>query len=105
TGHAAPPGPPTETRREPPRCGHRGGTRGQRSTAAETRARVILIIPLVCIVLLWVALIYLNERYQLFSVDQFSSPAMKWMAYVWLGLFLFLLTFLIVGSSRHPPTA
>src|SRR5256885_724008 len=58
-----------------------------------------------CIVLLWVVLIYLNERYHLFSVDQFSSTATKWIAYVWLGLFLFLLTFLIVGSSRHPPTA
>jgi membrane protease YdiL (CAAX protease family) len=66
---------------------------------------VIFTIPLICIVLLWVFLIYLNERYQLFSVDQFSSAAMKWIAYVWLGLFLFFLTFLIVGSSRHPPTA
>jgi len=66
---------------------------------------VILTIPLVCIVLLWVTLIYLNERYQLFSVDHFSTPATKWIAYVWLGLFLFLLTFLIVGSSQHPPTA
>src|SRR6266550_341025 len=66
---------------------------------------MILTIPLICIVLLWVVLIYLNERYHLFSVDQFSSTATKWIAYVWLGLFLFLLTFLIVGSSRHPPTA
>jgi len=66
---------------------------------------VILTIPLICIVLLWVALIYLNERHQLFSVDHFSSTTMKWIGYVWLGLFLFLLTFLIVGSSQHPPTA
>jgi len=62
-------------------------------------------IPLVCIVLFWVALIYMNERYQLFSVDNFSSAAMKWIAYVWLGVFFFVLTFLIVGSSLHPPTA
>src|SRR6266550_2460724 len=66
---------------------------------------MILTIPLICIVLLWVVLIYLNERYQLFSVDHFSSATMKWIAYVWLGVFLFLLTFLIVGSSRHPLTA
>jgi len=56
-------------------------------------------------VLFWVALIYMNERYALFSVDHFSSTAIKWVAYVWLGVFLFLLTFLIVGSSMHPPTA
>lgn len=55
--------------------------------------------------LFWVALIYMNERYALFSVDHFSSTAIKWVAYVWLGVFLFLLTFLIVGSSMHPPTA
>ena len=66
---------------------------------------MIFTIPLVCIVLLWVTLIYFNERYQLFSCDQFSSATTKWIAYVWLGLFLFLLTFLIVGSSQHPPTA
>jgi membrane protease YdiL (CAAX protease family) len=62
-------------------------------------------IPLVCIVLLWVTLIYLNERYQLFSADQFSSATTKWIAYVWLGVFLFFLTFLIVGSSLRPPSA
>ncbi|HUJ13764.1 MAG TPA: type II CAAX endopeptidase family protein [Thermoanaerobaculia bacterium] len=62
-------------------------------------------VPLIAIVLFWVALIYMNERYALFSVDHFSSTAIKWVAYVWLGVFLFLLTFLIVGSSMHPPTA
>ena len=55
--------------------------------------------------LLWVTLIYLNERYQLFSADKFSSAAVKWMAYVWLGIFLLLLTSLIVVSSLRPATA
>ncbi len=64
-----------------------------------------LILSLIFIVLVWVAMIYMNERYHLFSVDEFSSPVMKWIAYVWLGVFLFVLTFLIVGSSRHPPTS
>ncbi len=63
------------------------------------------ILPLIFIVLVWVAMIYMNERYQLFSVDQFSSAVTKWTAYVWLGVFLFMLTFLIVGSSLHPPTS
>jgi len=63
------------------------------------------ILPLVFIVLVWVGMIYMNERYSLFSVDQFPSPAIRWVAYVWLGVFLFMLTFLIVGSSLHPPTS
>jgi len=63
------------------------------------------ILPLVFIVLVWVGMIYMNERYRLFSVDQFSTPVVKWIAYVWLGVFLFVLTFLIVGSSLHPPTS
>ena len=70
-----------------------------------TQLALVYTIPLICIVLLWVTLIYLNERYRLFSSDEFSSPATKWIAYVWLGVFLFSLTFLIVGSSQHPPTA
>jgi membrane protease YdiL (CAAX protease family) len=56
------------------------------------------------ITLFWIALLYLNERYRLFSADAFSSTTSKWIAYVWLGVFLLLLTFLIVGSSLHPPT-
>jgi len=54
---------------------------------------------------MWVTLIYLNERYQLFSSDRFSSATTKWIAYVWLGLFLFLLTFLVAASSMRPATA
>jgi membrane protease YdiL (CAAX protease family) len=63
------------------------------------------ILPLIFIVLVWVAMIYMNERYLLFSVDQFSSAVTKWVAYLWLGAFLFVVTFLIVGSSLHPPTS
>ena len=58
-----------------------------------------------CIGIVWLVLVYLNERYLLFSVDRFSSTTMKWVAYIWLGLFLFLLTFLIVASSLRPPSA
>jgi membrane protease YdiL (CAAX protease family) len=62
------------------------------------------LLPMLFIGALWVGMVYMNERYALFSVDHFPSNASKWIAYVWLGLFLFLLTFLIVGSSLHPPT-
>ena len=61
---------------------------------------MVFTIPLICIVLFWVGLIYLNERYRYFSSDQFSSNTTKWIAYVWLGVFMFMLTFLIVGSSQ-----
>jgi membrane protease YdiL (CAAX protease family) len=63
------------------------------------------IFPLVFIALVWVGMIYMNERYRLFSVDEFSSPVTKWIAYAWLGAFLIALTILIVGSSLHPPTS
>ena len=62
-------------------------------------------IPLICIALLWATLIYLNERYQLFSADKFESATMKWIAYAWLGLFLLVLASLIVASSLRPATA
>ena len=63
------------------------------------------VFPLAFIAVVWIGMVYMNERYVLFSVDQFSSMASKWLAYIWLGVFLFLLTILIVGSSLHPPTA
>jgi membrane protease YdiL (CAAX protease family) len=50
-------------------------------------------------------MVYMNERYNLFSVDHFPSPWLKWLAYAWLGGFLLMLAILIVGSSLHPPTA
>src|SRR5438552_3299868 len=60
---------------------------------------------LLFITVVWGGIIYMNERYALFSVDQFSSALLKAIAYVWLGAFLLLVTFLVVGSSMHPPTA
>jgi membrane protease YdiL (CAAX protease family) len=63
------------------------------------------VLPVVFIALVWVALVYLNERYDIFSVDRFPSRAIKWTAYVWLAGFLFTLAVLIVGSALHPATA
>jgi len=56
------------------------------------------------IAFLWIGIVYMNERYALLSVDRFASTATKWIAYAWLGTFLLMLTFLIIGSSLHPPT-
>ncbi len=62
-------------------------------------------LPLLFITFVWIGIVYFNERYLLFSADQFSSVTTKWIAYLWLGAFLFVLAILIVGSSLHPPTS
>jgi membrane protease YdiL (CAAX protease family) len=64
-----------------------------------------LALPLLFIGLVWLAMVVLNERYGLFSVDRFPSPAAKWAAYAWLGVVLLLITALVTRSSHHTPTA
>ena len=61
--------------------------------------------PLIFIAVVYLGMIFMNERYNLFSADCFSSPAMKIAAYIWLGILLFLLAILIVGSSLRIPTS
>ncbi|HEV7570430.1 MAG TPA: type II CAAX endopeptidase family protein [Thermoanaerobaculia bacterium] len=63
------------------------------------------IFPLIFITLVYVAMIVMNERYRLFSVDRFSSTTMKIIAYAWLGILMFGLVILITGSSLRIPTA
>jgi membrane protease YdiL (CAAX protease family) len=62
-------------------------------------------LPLLFVAVVYAAMIYMNERYDIFSVDRFSSPVIRLVAYLWLGALLFTLGFLIVGSSLHPPSA
>lgn len=54
------------------------------------------------VVVVWVAIVYLNERHNLLSCDRFPTPALKWTAYAWLGLFMVLLAFLVTGSALAP---
>ncbi len=63
------------------------------------------LLPLLFIVIVYAAMIIMNERYRLFSSDHFSSPLMRVLAYLWLGLLLFVLAVLITGSSLKTPTA
>jgi uncharacterized protein len=63
------------------------------------------IFPLIFIALVYVLMIVMNERYRLFSVDHFSSPLMKLIAYLWLGILMFGLAILVTGSSLKTPTA
>ena len=50
-------------------------------------------------------MIYCSERYDLFSVDRFPTPAGKWVAYLWIGALLLVLGVLIVASAVRPTTA
>jgi membrane protease YdiL (CAAX protease family) len=57
------------------------------------------------VVLVWVAIVYLNERHNLLSCDRFPSPAAKYFAYAWLGAFLVLLAVLVTNSALTPVKA
>jgi membrane protease YdiL (CAAX protease family) len=63
------------------------------------------ILPLIFIAVVYLGMIFMNERYRLFSADHFSSPAIKFIAYLWLGILMFGLAILITGSSLRVPTA
>lgn len=63
------------------------------------------ILPVAFVVSVWLAMVYLNERYNLFSVDRFPSTSLKWAAYAWIGVFVLTLAVLIVGSALRPATA
>ena len=54
--------------------------------------------------IVWIAIVLLNERYNLLSCDHFPSTAAKYFAYVWLGFFMILLAALVTGSALTPPT-
>jgi membrane protease YdiL (CAAX protease family) len=63
------------------------------------------VLPLIFITVVYLAMIVMNEKYRLFSSDHFSSPLMKGLAYIWLGLLMFGLAILVTGSSLRIPTA
>lgn len=54
--------------------------------------------------IVWVALVALNETVGLFRCDRFPSPIARFFAYIWLLLFLLLLTVLVAGAAQHPAT-
>jgi membrane protease YdiL (CAAX protease family) len=57
------------------------------------------------VLLVWLTIVYLSERHGLLSCDRFSSPAVKWFAYLWLGAFMVLLAVLVTGSALTPVTS
>jgi membrane protease YdiL (CAAX protease family) len=63
------------------------------------------ILPVSLIGLVWLAIVVLNERWNLLSCDRFPSAAAKYFAYAWLGLFMLLLAFLVTGAALKPSTS
>jgi len=63
------------------------------------------VLSTVLVTLVWLAIIYLNERHGLLSCDRFPSPAAKWLAYFWLGALLILLALLVTQSALSPVTS
>jgi membrane protease YdiL (CAAX protease family) len=61
-------------------------------------------LPLSFVVLVWLAIVILNERIGLLSCDRFPTPARKFAAYVWLGIFLVVLAVAVTGAAMQAPT-
>jgi len=57
------------------------------------------------VVVVWLAIVVLNERANLLSCDRFPSVAAKWFAYLWLGAFMVLLAFLVTTAALSPATS
>ncbi len=56
------------------------------------------------VLLVWLAIVVLNERYDLLSCDRFPSAGAKWFAYVWLGAFMLILALLVTNAALTPAT-
>jgi membrane protease YdiL (CAAX protease family) len=66
---------------------------------------MVYAIAVAFVVLVWLAIIVLNERYGLLSCDRFPRPAAKYAAYAWLGLLVIVLAVLVTSSATMPVTA
>jgi len=61
-------------------------------------------IPLLLVAIVYAVMLVLNERMGLFG-DHFSTPLLKVLAYIWLAIFLGVITVAIVSSSLVQPSA
>jgi membrane protease YdiL (CAAX protease family) len=57
------------------------------------------------VVLVWAAIVYLNEAQGLLSCDRFPSPGAKYFAYAWLLLFMLLLALSVTQAALNPTTS
>src|SRR5438045_3467298 len=61
----------------------------------------LYLIPLAVMLAVWASLVVLDLRLGIFrAVDRFRSPAVQWIAYIWLGLFLTFVRLLVRRSSE-----
>jgi membrane protease YdiL (CAAX protease family) len=60
---------------------------------------MVYAVSITFVLVVWLAIVFLNERHGLLSCDRFPSPIAKWFAYAWLGGFLVLLAALVTGSA------
>ncbi|HEU4888785.1 MAG TPA: type II CAAX endopeptidase family protein [Thermoanaerobaculia bacterium] len=56
------------------------------------------------VTLVWVTVVFLNERRGLLSCDRFSSPAAKWFAYLWLWVLMIVLALIVTFSALNTVT-
>ncbi|MGZ5473937.1 MAG: CPBP family intramembrane glutamic endopeptidase [Thermoanaerobaculia bacterium] len=54
--------------------------------------------------LVWIAIVFLSERSNLLSCDRFANDIVKWVAYVWLGLFLVGIALIVTNAALTPAT-
>ncbi|HYH07844.1 MAG TPA: type II CAAX endopeptidase family protein [Thermoanaerobaculia bacterium] len=57
------------------------------------------------VIVVWLVIVFLNERHNLLSCDRFPSAILKWAAYVWLLLFMVGLALLVTQSALTPVRA
>jgi len=62
------------------------------------------IISIAFVLIVWLAIVFLNERHGLLSADRFSSKGLKWVAYLWLGVLMVGVAFLVTASARMTVT-
>ena len=65
---------------------------------------MVYAVSITFVLVVWLAIVFLNERHGLLSCDRFPSPIAKWIAYVWLGAFLVLLASLVTSSALSTVT-
>jgi membrane protease YdiL (CAAX protease family) len=56
------------------------------------------------VLLIWLAIVVLNERANLLSCDHFPNAFAKWFAYLWLGLFMVGLALMVTNAALNPTT-
>lgn len=64
-----------------------------------------VILAVTAIAIVWLLIIILNERIGLLSCDRFPNAGAKWFAYLWLGLFMIGLAYLVASAATKPATS